>query len=157
MVLHTTETYTTTPSLTPTPTYSPTLTYSSTSTPSHTQTQTYTSSPTSTSTFTSTPTHTATASPTFTPTPKLPTAPTGLTLSDVANNDGDITATWNENDPAEQITNYLLFVDGSQDWSGPVTTRTTSGLTNGIPYTITIKAVNSRGESGTSFPQANTP
>ncbi len=139
----------------PAPTRTPTPITSYTAT--RTYTNTYTRTPTPNPTVPPAPTPPPTVMPTYTPTPLMPTAPTGLSLSDLANNDTDIVATWNANNSAEQTIDYIVLVDGSSYGTSPITTFVANGLTNGVTYNFTIKSRNARGISSPSPSQPGAP
>ncbi len=150
-----TYTSTNTPTATNTLTQTPTLTQIITNTFTPTTTNTLTFTPTQTSTFTGTFTNTFTVTPTFTPTPLLPTAPTGLTLTNLGS--GNVYLYWNPNPPEQQIIQYNVYQNGTNMYNAIYNYITITGLTTGNEYVFKTTAVNSRGESGFSNSQTITP
>ena len=89
-----------------------------------------------------------------------PDAPSGVTTSP---GDGKITVSWTRaKDNGSPVTGYTATasVAGGSDVTCSTngdTTCTLTGLTNGKRYTITVTAVNARGESDPSTPVSETP
>ena len=89
----------------------------------------------------------------------LPDAPTGLSVT-AGNSNAVITFTAGD-DGGEPITNYAYSLDGvtfvTLDPAVAVSPITVTGLTNGKPFSLTLKAVNENGEGPASEAVTFTP
>ena len=92
----------------------------------------------------------------------LPATPTAPTISSLSATSGALTVSFTPGaDGGAPITNYKYSVDGTNYIAlNPATTSspfTINGLTNGTTYSVTIKAVNSIGDSPASNALTGTP
>lgn len=62
----------------------------------------------------------------------------------------NITISWDQNPPEEQVTEYAVFQDGVEVWAGPETSATLDVQPGA--YTYTVRARNLWGESADSEP-----
>src|ERR1700754_4571901 len=88
-----------------------------------------------------------------------PSAPTGVTATP-ASNQATVSWTAPTNNGGGSITGYTItpYIGGTAQaplpLSGTGTSALVSGLTNGTPYTFTVKATNATGPSPESSPSA---
>jgi hypothetical protein len=102
----------------------------------------------------------ASAAVSGTPQPDLPSAPT---IRSVTPGNANVRITYRDpsNNGGASIIGYQYSLDGGESWVSVVGAArgslTVSGLTNGIPVTVTIRAVNSRGAGAASNASTTTP
>jgi hypothetical protein len=85
------------------------------------------------------------------PTTGIPSIPSGLVATSAA---WGVSLTWNS---TPQTTQYLIYREGLLVSSSPTPNYIDSQIISGNPYTYTVSALNSFGESGKSAPRTITP
>ncbi|WP_189168389.1 beta strand repeat-containing protein [Pilimelia anulata] len=106
----------------------------------------------------------ASAADSVTPAPSAPEAPTGLSAVR-GDQSADLTFTPPGDDGGSAITSYEVSTDNGSTWAtlttgagaGGTRVGTVSGLTNGTPYTVRVRAVNVVGPSTASGSASVTP
>ena len=94
-----------------------------------------------------------------------PDAPTGVVLTRVINSNDSLNVSWNAptNDGGKAISNYIVSYEnvvdsndkGENSTGNTDTTLTLSGLTEGVTYSVNVRAVNDVGESPVSSPDVS--
>lgn len=84
---------------------------------------------------------------TSTPNVIVPDAPTGLAVDSYAENSAVVSWVAPTYNGGAAVTNYLVYVDGTKTVESATSPATITGLTNGSPYSITVKAHNVAGDS----------
>ncbi|GAA2569471.1 hypothetical protein GCM10010435_49360 [Winogradskya consettensis] len=83
-------------------------------------------------------------------------APTGLTAQR-GNGSATLTFTAPASDGGDPVTGYQVSTDNGQTWASLAADRTVTGLTNGVTYTVRVRAVNSSGPGAVSASTLVTP